>query len=66
MYVPRLLHAMNDVADSRTEFCDWFLHKCDEREFFLFSVFGLMKPLLNLMVPSIDTTVCTGPLTIHA
>jgi hypothetical protein len=42
-------------------FCPCFMIE----NFFLISLFGLMRPLSNLMVLSVDTTVCTGSTKIH-
>ena len=34
-YNPRVVHALNeDDEDRRLQFCEWFLHKCDERKDF--------------------------------
>ena len=34
-YIPRLIHALNeDDPERRLQFCEWFLHKCDETEDF--------------------------------
>jgi hypothetical protein len=38
---------------------------CDERESYPDLTICLIKPLLKLMVMSIDTTVCTGQPNIH-
>ena len=38
-YIPRLIHALNeDDPDWRLQFCEWFLHKCGEREDFQDSI----------------------------
>ena len=38
-YIPRLVHALNeDDPDRRLQFCEWSLHKCDEREDFQDSI----------------------------
>lgn len=38
-YIPRLLHALNeDDPDRRLQFCEWFLHRCDQREHFQDSI----------------------------
>ena len=38
-YILRLVHALNeDDPDRRLQFCEWFQHKCDEREDFQYSI----------------------------
>ena len=38
-YIPGLVHALNeDDPDRRLQCCEWFLHKCDEREDFQDSI----------------------------
>jgi hypothetical protein len=63
-YVPRQLHAVNEDYPGRVEIYEWFLHIFDGREYFS-DLFGPIKPLLNVTVLSINTTVCTGPPEIH-
>ena len=48
--IPRLVHVANEGGpDRRLQFCEWFLHKCDEREYFKTQLFDQMKRHLNLM-----------------
>ena len=38
-YIPSLVHTLNeDDPDRQVQFCEWFLHKCDERENFQDSI----------------------------
>ena len=48
-YIPRLVHALNeDNADRRLQFCERFLHKCDEREDFQDSLICLDEAAFKL------------------
>ena len=47
-YIPRHVHALNEEdSDRRLQFCEWFLHKCDEMEDFKIQLFGQIKPHLT-------------------
>ena len=60
-YIPRLVQALNENdPDRRLKFCEWFLHKCDEREDFQDSIVWSDEPHLNSMAQLISIIVCAG------
>ena len=60
-YISKLAHALNDDDPDRwLQFCEWFLHKCDEKENVKTQLFGQMKPHLILMSQLIGIIMCTG------
>jgi hypothetical protein len=59
--IPRPFHTLDGHgSDHRFLFCYCFLHMFNGKEYFPVFMFGLLKPILKLMVFSVDTTMCTG------